>query len=91
MEMKQNGLPIESALNSPTTSRPLTSETSDSLTLKQVIADVTCPNKFTFVARVTDFNPQFLYDATFLWCTKCKTESAQANIFFPYDSDTSSL
>lgn len=90
MEMKRDGLSIESAGNSPTTSRPPTPETSENLTLKQVVANVTCPNTFTFIARVTDFNPPFLDEATFLWCTKCKTESAQF-MFLSCDSNFSLL
>ena len=85
MEMKRNGLSIESTGDSPTTSRLPPPATSENLTLKQVIASTVCPNKSTFVARVTDFNPLFLDEATFLRCSKCKTESAQAN-FSLYDS-----
>ena len=80
IEMKREGIPIKSADNSVTECRPSTPETSENLTLKQVIASTVCPNKFTFVARVTDFFPLRLEDATFLRCTKCNTELAQINI-----------
>ncbi|KAG1758882.1 hypothetical protein EDD22DRAFT_783331 [Suillus occidentalis] len=52
-----------------------TPETSETLTLKEVVASTTCPNLFTFIARVLDFFPLNLDQATFLGCDKCKTVS----------------
>ncbi|OAX33517.1 hypothetical protein K503DRAFT_700285 [Rhizopogon vinicolor AM-OR11-026] len=69
MEMKRDGLSIESAGNTPT-SHPPAPETSQNLTLKQIMASTTCPNKFTFIAQVTDFYPLLLDNAMFLFCTK---------------------
>ncbi|KAG0701774.1 hypothetical protein DFH29DRAFT_852292 [Suillus ampliporus] len=74
LEMKRDGVSIESAGGSPTDSRPPTAETSENLTVKQVIASTVCPNTFTFVARVADFYPFDLHQATFLLCTKCGTK-----------------
>ena len=85
---RDTGLPIVSADKSPTTSHPAP-ETSKNLTLKQVIASAILPNKFTFIARVTDFNPLFLDEVPFLWCTKCKIESAPANVCYAYATLTS--
>jgi hypothetical protein len=73
LEMKRDGVSIEPAVNSSAKSRPPTPETSEDLTVKQVIASTVCPNTFTFVARVTDFHPFDLNQATYLRCTKCNT------------------
>ncbi|KAG1728642.1 uncharacterized protein EDB91DRAFT_852261 [Suillus paluster] len=73
LEMKRDGVSVESVGNSPTESPPPMAETSRNLTMKQVIASNVCPNTFTFVARVADFYPLDLDQATFLRCTKCKT------------------
>ncbi|OAX40360.1 hypothetical protein K503DRAFT_625342 [Rhizopogon vinicolor AM-OR11-026] len=67
MEMKREGLSIESAGHPPTTSCLPAPETSENLTLKQVIANTVCSNKLTFVARVTDFISLLLDDATFFF------------------------
>ncbi|KAG1765712.1 hypothetical protein EV702DRAFT_940358, partial [Suillus placidus] len=53
-------------------------ETSEDLTLKQVIASTVCPNTFTVVARVFDFYPFDLKQATYLRCTKCHTNLRRA-------------
>ncbi|KAG1723165.1 hypothetical protein EDD22DRAFT_790179 [Suillus occidentalis] len=62
----------ESPGNSSATSPLPTPETSEILTLKQVVASTTCPSLFTFIARVLDFYPLNLDQATFLGCDKCQ-------------------
>jgi hypothetical protein len=79
--MKRDGVSIEPVVNSSAKSRPPTPETSEDVTLKQLIASTVCPNKFTVVARVTDCYPFELNQATYLRCMKCETMSAQANSF----------
>ncbi|KAG2363432.1 hypothetical protein BDR07DRAFT_1404363 [Suillus spraguei] len=73
LEMKRDGVSIEPTVNSTAKSRPPTPETSQDLTLKQVVASTVCPNTFTVVARVSDFHPFDLNEATYLRCMKCKT------------------
>ncbi|KAG2131294.1 uncharacterized protein EDB93DRAFT_1094395 [Suillus bovinus] len=72
LEMKRDGVSIEPLNISTAASRPRTPETSQDLTLKQVIASTVCPNTFTVVARVTDFYPFDLNDATYLRCTNLR-------------------
>ncbi|KAG1827545.1 uncharacterized protein BJ212DRAFT_1256958 [Suillus subaureus] len=72
LEMKRDGVSIEPAVNSTAKSRHPTPETSEDLTLKQVIASTVCPNTFTIVARVTDFYPFDLNQATYLRCTNLR-------------------
>ncbi|KAG2106682.1 uncharacterized protein F5147DRAFT_699529 [Suillus discolor] len=74
LEMKRDGVSVEPATNSVTTSRPRTPETFQDLTLKQVIASSVCLNTFTVVARVADFYPFDLDQATYLRCMKCNTK-----------------
>ncbi|KAG1765740.1 hypothetical protein EV702DRAFT_1151457, partial [Suillus placidus] len=78
LEMKRDGVSIEPAFNSTAKSLPPTPETSEDLTLKQVIASTVCPNTFTVVARVFDFYPFDLKQATYLRCTKCHTKLRRA-------------
>ncbi|KAG0701777.1 hypothetical protein DFH29DRAFT_805870 [Suillus ampliporus] len=73
LEMKRDGVSIESAGAPPTELRPPIAKTSENLTVKQAIASTVCPNTFTFVARVADFYPFDLHQAAFLLCTKCGT------------------
>ncbi|KAG2350098.1 hypothetical protein BDR05DRAFT_955959 [Suillus weaverae] len=73
LEMKRDGVSIEPAVNSTAKSLPPTPETLEDLTLKQVIASTVCPDTFTVVARVSDFYPFDLNQATYLRCTKCNT------------------
>ncbi|KAG2064706.1 hypothetical protein BDR04DRAFT_1034609 [Suillus decipiens] len=68
LEMKRDGVSIEPTVNSTAKSRPPTPETSQDLTLKQVVASTVCPNTFTVVARVSDFYPFDLNKATYLRC-----------------------
>ncbi|KAG2037353.1 hypothetical protein BDR03DRAFT_957486 [Suillus americanus] len=77
-EMKRDGISIEPAANATAKSRHPTPETSEDLTLKQVIASTVCPNTFTVVARVTDVYPFDLNQATYLRCTKCNTNLRRA-------------
>lgn len=74
LEMKRDGVSVEPVANSATTSRPRTPETFQDLTLKQVIANTVCPSTFTVVARVIDFHPFNLDQATYLRCMKCNTK-----------------
>lgn len=71
LKMQQVAPSVETPCNSPLP----TPETSETLTLKQVVASTTCPNLFTFIARVLDFYPLNLDQATFLACDKCKIVS----------------
>ncbi|KAG1743381.1 hypothetical protein EDB19DRAFT_1964058 [Suillus lakei] len=73
LEMKRDGVSIEPVVNSTAKSRLPTPETSEGLTLQQVIASTVCPNTFTFVAWVADLYPLYLNEATYLRCTKCET------------------
>ncbi|KAG1848234.1 hypothetical protein F4604DRAFT_1935445 [Suillus subluteus] len=73
LEMKQVVPSVESPGDFSATSHLPTPETSETLTLKQVVASTACPDLFTFIARVLDFYPLNLDQATFLGCNKCKT------------------
>lgn len=42
-------------------------------TIHQVLTSPSCPSKFTVVARVVDFFPFFLEEASVLRCMKCKS------------------
>lgn len=79
--MKQIALFVKSPGNSPPTSHLPTPETSETLTLLQVITSTACPDTFTFIARVLDFYPLYLDQATFLGCPKCHTVSVDAHRF----------
>ncbi|KAG1893695.1 uncharacterized protein F5891DRAFT_962533, partial [Suillus fuscotomentosus] len=73
LEMKQIAPFVKSPANSPPTSHLPTPEASETLTLLQVITSTACPDTFTFIARVLDFWPLYLDQATFLGCPKCHT------------------
>lgn len=73
LEMKRDGVSIEPAINFSAKSRPPTPETSEDVTLEQVIASTVFPNKFSVIARVTDCYPFELNQATYLRCMKCET------------------
>ncbi|KAG2116402.1 hypothetical protein DEU56DRAFT_748325 [Suillus clintonianus] len=72
VEMQRDGVCIEPAVNATAKSLPPTPEISKGLTLKQVFASTVCPNTFTFVARVFDFYPLDLNQATYLRCTNLR-------------------
>lgn len=42
--------------------------------LKEMVADTTCPKKFLVRARVVDFYPLNLKDCSKQFCTRCRTE-----------------
>ncbi len=51
---------------------------------KDMVADVTCPNKFLVRARVVDFYPLNLKDCSKQFCTRCKTKSVSTPLSQPH-------
>jgi len=57
-----------------TPSKPKEVGTQQYTSFKEMVADVTCPNKFLVRARVVDFYPLNLKDCSKQFCTRCKTK-----------------
>lgn len=56
-------------------------------TIHQVLTSPSCPSKFTVVARVVDFFPFFLEEASVLRCMKCKSPPPLAHKACPKCDD----
>jgi hypothetical protein len=80
LEIKQVAPSIKSLGNSSATSHLPTPETSETLTLKQVVTSTACLNIFTFITRVCDFYPLNLDQAMFLSCNKCRAMSVRVHL-----------